>query len=177
MPSWPRSRLPLLIADALASNTRGTATSLDTAGAMATAAGRSRARSHGTASCGRCWRLGRWAPHSRRTIVMGVACPRARLSGGEDAVLLHLELHLAEHTRLLQLAQLFQLGELGVHVGGRGRGGCGRRWRGGVDRLGLRVLLLLLLLLRRPATLLAPSDAAGHRRRSASHDGRSGDSS
>src|SRR5918999_2190116 len=68
------------------------------------------------------------------------------ISGAEDPALLGCELLLAQHTLGLQLTELPELGDLGVHVvGGGGRGSVVGRW-----------LLIGLLLLGGPPVGLPP---------------------
>ena len=87
--------------------------------------------------------------------------PSPRISAVQDAVLLDLELGLAQHALLLQLSELPELLKLGVHVDVRSRSRCGRGCVGGL-LVGLlllvRLVLVGLLLLRRPAAGLAAGD-------------------
>src|SRR5215217_1783713 len=90
-------------------------------------------------------------------------------SGPEDPALPRRELLLAQHPLGLQLAELPELGQLGVHVVGG--------W-GSVIGLRLPVALRLIRLLVRggPPVGLAPRHAVGHGRRRPGDHGRSGDS-
>jgi hypothetical protein len=83
------------------------------------------------------------------------------ISGAEDPALLRRELLLAQHPLGLQLTELPQLGDLGVHVvGGGGRGSL----VGGRLLVGIWLLIGLLLRLGGPPVGLPPRHAVGHGR-------------
>src|SRR5919112_5940302 len=77
------------------------------------------------------------SPHERRS-----SLPRSSHdSGAEDPALLRRELLFAQHALGLQLAELPELGQLGVHVVS-GRGGViGLRWLVSLCLIGLLLLL------------------------------------
>src|SRR3954447_16573825 len=84
-----------------------------------------------------------------------------RRSGVQDAALLLLELGLAENPLALQLAQLLELRQFGVHV-------TGGLWL----RRGRLLLDVLLLILAGPPARLSPRHTIGHGGRRARDDRR-----
>src|SRR4029453_4151037 len=87
-----------------------------------------------------------------------------RASRAEDPLLLGEELLFAEHALALQLAELPQLLQLGVHVVGGRRGGLVGRGLLLVGLLLVGLLLVGLLFLAGPPVGLPPRDAVGHGR-------------